>query len=84
MFVAWSYPWTRLLVPQQRTGFQEYNFHTRIHGQVLFNTQRWFVSKNRISADTCLPIRFLEAVYMSQYDSNLSILVAPTWNIGHP
>jgi hypothetical protein len=23
MFVAWSYPWTRLLVPQQRSGFHE-------------------------------------------------------------
>jgi hypothetical protein len=26
----------------------------------LFNTQRCFVSKNRISAETCLPTRFLE------------------------
>jgi hypothetical protein len=26
----------------------------------LFNTQRWFESKNRISAATCSPIRFLE------------------------
>jgi hypothetical protein len=26
----------------------------------LFNTQRWFVSKDRISAETCLPVRFAE------------------------
>jgi hypothetical protein len=33
----------------------------------LCNTQRWFMSKNRISAGTCFPIRFLETAYMSQY-----------------
>jgi hypothetical protein len=33
----------------------------------FFNTQRWFVFKNRISAETCLPIRFLETAYMSLY-----------------
>jgi hypothetical protein len=42
----------------------------------LFNTQRWFVSKNRISAETCLPIRFLGTAYMSQY--NRTILEALT------
>jgi hypothetical protein len=26
----------------------------------LLNTQRWFVSTNRISVPTCLPVRFLE------------------------
>jgi hypothetical protein len=123
MFVVSSYPWTRLLIPQQLAGFQVsttfvlvcmdtpvdstatswfpsvynvlvsmdtpvdstatswfpsvynvlvsmdtpvdstatswfpnvYNFHSH-----TFNTQRWFASKNRISAETCLPIRFLE------------------------
>jgi hypothetical protein len=33
----------------------------------LSNTQRWFVSKNRISVETCLPICFLETAFMSQY-----------------
>jgi hypothetical protein len=36
----------------------------------LFSTQRWFVSKNRIAAETCLPIRSLETAYMSQYSCN--------------
>jgi hypothetical protein len=30
------------------------------HGERLFNTQRWFMSTNRISAVTCLPVRLLE------------------------
>jgi hypothetical protein len=34
----------------------------------LFNTQLWFVSKNRISIETCLPVRFLETAYMSPYE----------------
>jgi hypothetical protein len=34
----------------------------------LFNTQRWFLSKNHISEETCLPIRFLETAYMSLYE----------------
>jgi hypothetical protein len=29
----------------------------------LFNTQRWFLCKNRNSAETCLPIRLVETVY---------------------
>jgi hypothetical protein len=32
-----------------------------------FNTQRWFLSKNRISAETCLQIRFQGTANMSQY-----------------
>jgi hypothetical protein len=32
----------------------------------LFNTQRWFVSKNCISEETCLPIRFLETANVSE------------------
>jgi hypothetical protein len=27
---------------------------------VTFDTQRWFVSKNRISTEKCLPIGFIE------------------------
>jgi hypothetical protein len=36
----------------------------------LFNTQRGFVPKNRMSAETCLPIGFLEAAYISQWIVN--------------
>jgi hypothetical protein len=38
--------------------------HPRTH---LFNTQRWFVSKNRISAEMRLLVCFLETAYMSQW-----------------
>jgi hypothetical protein len=43
-----------------------YNFHFSYPWTRLVNTQQWFVSENRISAETCLPIRFLGTAYMSQ------------------
>jgi hypothetical protein len=34
---------------------------------VVSTATSWFVSKNHIFAETCLPTRFLETAYMSQY-----------------
>jgi hypothetical protein len=59
MFLACSYPWKCLLFWLQRAVFQESTTSTAV-SMDTFNTQRWFMSKNRISAETCLPIRFLE------------------------
>jgi hypothetical protein len=59
MFLTCSYPW-------QQSGFQESTPFIFV-SMDTFNTQRWFVSNNRISAETCLPSRFLETAYMSQY-----------------
>jgi hypothetical protein len=50
--------WKLVLLSQQRSCFQKPT--TSYPWTRLFNTQGWFVSKNRISAATCLPIRFLE------------------------
>jgi hypothetical protein len=53
-----------------RSGFLLYNVGSDSQGihlsitylrKRLFNTQRWFVSKNRISAEKCLPSRCLAA-----------------------
>jgi hypothetical protein len=43
----------------------------------LFNTRRWFVSKNRSFADTCLPNNFLETAYMSQYKRQCYYKILP-------
>jgi hypothetical protein len=54
MFVACSYPWTRLLLPPQRAVFQEST--TSIHVSMDTFVDCSFTRK-----------RFLETAYMSQY-----------------
>jgi hypothetical protein len=39
----------------------------------LFNTQRWFVAKNRITAETYLPVHFLETAYISHCSRLMAI-----------
>jgi hypothetical protein len=64
-FFVCANPWTRLLIAQQQSGFQQFTNPLLYSWTCLFNTQRRFVSKNRISAETRLPACFLETVYMS-------------------
>jgi hypothetical protein len=71
LHLSFSYPWTPLLIPQQQAAFQESSILVSMD---TFNTQRWFVSKNRISAGTCLPTRFLET----------SLHVTVSSRMGHP
>jgi hypothetical protein len=54
MFVACSYLWRRLWIPQQRDVFQEpTNFLlVSMDTPVVSTATSWFVFKNRISADT--------------------------------
>jgi hypothetical protein len=44
-----------------------------------FNTQRRFVSKNRISGEACLPISLLGTAYMSQYITLNDVTDLLTW-----
>jgi hypothetical protein len=68
MFVARLYPWARLLIPWLTTSIL-YPWAR------LFSTQRWFVSENRISAETCFPIRFLGTAYVSQSLPNQTFII---------
>jgi hypothetical protein len=65
--IPFAYPWTSLLLSQKGSGFQESTPFTGI-SMDTFNTQRLSVCKNRISAETSLPVRFLETAYMLQYN----------------
>jgi hypothetical protein len=67
MFVACSYPWKYLLIPQQQSDPHKSAPFIFI-SMDMFNTQWWFVSKDCISVETRLPIRFLETAYMSQHE----------------
>jgi hypothetical protein len=68
MFVAFACPRKcSLLARSNDLVSKSLQFPFAYPWRSLFNTQRWFVCKNRISAEKCLPIRFLETGYMSEY-----------------